>query len=313
MPRNRKAKMKKTRGGGPARRGRRMGRATTTHPPPERVAIPAHDAKSTEFVKPLLKAVKAVTVHPLYAKALTPVKPDEKGWFAVKDVKSDPTVDLILSQLSVARATMRGGMKDRPIRVDLSLDCSAPLFTSTVTTGVVAGVTTLLPSAYNEWSSFAALFDEVIVHGSTLEFAYQTGSTNTSISANNMLALVYDPDTAAALSSSTVASQYTEHKLYAIGNLAVSAPDTEFPCGRTMRFQVRIPRGLPYAQYGSSTVVGHVWTPTGNVGNYGYIKSYHASSMTTAAVVSSAINLLHCSFRMRIYFRPGRKPSSRGG
>jgi len=227
---------------------------------------------------------------------------EDKGYSFVEEKKVppvNPLVDLLVSQLKAARGMVRGALGNRAFPLTLLLDASAPLFTVTVTSGVVAGVTTLLPSAYNEWASIAALFDEVKVNGVDLEFTYANAGAAT---ANGLLVVAYDPSDVTALSSTVSGAVLAQHRLYGQPRNANAGIDlvsaATMPNGEPYRFSARVPPGI-FELSGTSMVVGGLWTSTGAPGSYGFLKTYHVGRETTAVVAGSAISRLHCEFRCR--------------
>jgi len=256
-----------------------------------------HEAKSLLTAAGKFKEFKSV-VDRVRPRSLS----EDKGYSFVEEKKVppvNPLVDLLVSQLKAARGMVRGALGNRAFPLTLLLDASAPLFTVTVTTGVVAGVTTLLPSAYNEWASIAALFDEVKVNGIDLEFTYANAGAAT---ANGLLVVAYDPSDATVLTSSLNGAILAQHRLYGQPRGANSGADVvsaaTMPHGDPFRFSARVPPGI-FELSGTSMVVGGIWTSTGAPGSYGFLKTYHVGRETAAVVAGSAISRLHCEFRCR--------------
>lgn len=248
-------------------------------------------------------AASTVVKHQLYpaVKALR----TESDYIIVKeskDVKSDPTVDLLLSQLSTARSMVRSALGNKPIRIDLAADSSAMLL-AVVTTGQLKGIFALLPSVSAEFSALATLFDEVRVQGQTTHFTLPNAHNSLAASAtsDDLFVMVFDPVDFTALASVASGAVLAQHKLFALGVVGpgsvIAGTVATLPNGRPHSFTSKTPPDI--FMTGTTTLIEGAWTPCTAPGTYGYLKVYGFSTTVTAVNVGPALTIMHTEFRCR--------------
>jgi hypothetical protein len=231
----------------------------------------------------------------------------KSGYFSDKDSK---TVDLkttqgeydnLVKEIQLAIGAIKAGLGDRPIRLKLSQSFT---LTATVTTGVVTtwaiggGNNRFTPGDASEWSSVAALFDEVKVLGGHLTLTYPTyTASGGNQTADRIPTIGYDLDSSTAASSSEQICQLAQHEqLYGIWSFGSPAVAIMLP---NHHFRWHTP---------SATVVsvdnpGKGWVAcpdvTGFTQVFGYMKFYHVQTIVTATAVGAGIIYYEIEVRCR--------------
>ncbi len=240
-------------------------------------------------------------------------KKDAKLSLAETDLKTTQgEVDNLLKEIDLAIGVIKAGLGDKPIRMRLS---QKVLFTATVTTGVVANCTIgsgsnrFTPGDATEWSSLAAIFDEVKVMGGHLTVAYgnfvdSTGAGVGSFQMNGAECVPhigYDLDTNTAPTSVTQVAELAQHAAWAprIGNAATDT-QTSAP---NHHFSWHCPSGIVTGSGGSSNIGTNAWTDVGSVTAFnqifGYIRFYHIGTQVIARNVGAGMVYYDCEFRCR--------------
>lgn len=259
--------------------------------------VPQKASLEVKDVTMARKLSSAVVKNPLYAVVLARKKDgvNEKYFDSKIDVKSDPSVDLLLSQLETARQMIRNGLGNKPIAINLTFDCSTSMFLSVVTTGIVAKVQTLVGSLGNEWSSLAALFDEYKMNAAHV--AFQTLYVAGSGACDGMLGIAYDPTDSTALTGTIKVTEYAQHRIYAPG--VITYAGGQYPQLQPASFEARMPKGLNLVLASSAPIVEGEWTGTAIPGVYGYLKTYWSPNTAVATNTANGICTMRCEFRCR--------------
>lgn len=161
-----------------------------------------------------------------------------------------------------------------------------------------AGVITLAVSNATEWSSFATIWDEVIVDGGHFDFTNATTTAYTTTSGANRAVVCYDPLDSAALSSLSNGLQHAQHLQFTGGAGLLPAFPTVASAKGYHSFRFKVPRGSARSNSGSPTVFGHDWSSTGDTGDsYGYIKFYVPS------IGATGITSLYYTWTLNVRFR----------
>jgi hypothetical protein len=230
----------------------------------------------------------------------------KSGYFSDKDSK---TVDLkttqgeydnLLKEIQLAIGAIKAGLGDRPIRLKLSQSFT---LTATVTTGVVTtwaiggGNNRFTPGDASEWSSVAALFDEVKVHGGHLTCLYMNYVTGAPVSPNWIPTIGYDLDSSTAASSVEQICQLAQHEQWSVP-VAYGSPATAVQqTNHHFRWHT------PTADVISVDNPGRGWVAvpdvTGFTQVFGYMKFYHVGTIATAVAVGTGIMYYEIEVRCR--------------
>jgi hypothetical protein len=244
------------------------------------------------------------------------VKPEQKKMIKVPDIHSSVfkmakvSLPIGLGELAVVKAALRGGLKDKPIKASLRMSFT---ITTTVTTGVTAATSMggnangiRLDNA-TEWSSYAALFDEVKCTGGHVDFIYKnptkfdpTGAASAAVS-NDLPVIGYDPADRAVPTSSITLTELSQHKIIT-NALTIDAKTNVYVPQMAMQhhFKFHVPPGTMTGD-SSDGWVGSQWLAIDSVPSLyiGKIKFYHVGSIITAIDTGAGIIFLNCEFRCR--------------
>jgi len=240
-----------------------------------------------------------------------------------EDVKDEKQKDVIIEQLTelyeaacqefeVARDMLRAGLKNKPIRMQLTASVA---ITTTVTTGVTntivfnANTQAVVQSDGTEWSSVKGLFDETKLTGGRIEFLYinpiNANGTTTAVGQNSTPSIGYDPGELSAVSSgvSDIVSmaQHEQFNPAVVNNTGAPAPVLAIPaCGVKHSFKFRVPAGTEIPSATQGVVIGNDWQSTeGTLLPVGSIKFYHIGTSITAVNTGAGTIFYHCEFRCR--------------
>lgn len=229
----------------------------------------------------------------------------KSGYFMdTKDNKTDlPSLqslyDSLLREYQLAREAMRAGLKDRPIKLRLSVGM---VLTTTITSGVTNTVDIggngngkLDPTLCTEWSTIAALFDEYKVLGGEAEFLYMNYQTTTTVISNNIPIMAYEVDNGVAASSLAL-TQSSQHKtfppLVQAGTVATGGSIPKHT------FRWHVPKGTAIA---SATVApGTEWISVALPLSAGYLQFYHVGAVVTATNTGAGWVYFDFEFRCRV-------------
>lgn len=173
----------------------------------------------------------------------------------------------------------------------------------------ITTVINVRPSAFSEFASFAALYDEFKVHGGTFKYnLYGTGQTNAIVLDG---AVGYDPvDNATYASTAGVLVASQSHGPVTVAgitdaSLASSAARTIAPASHTKTgfytFTFECPKGSQMVSNNSQQVCTGNWCDTNissSLGDYGYIKPYISAAGSTTMVLTYYL-VLDVEFRSR--------------
>jgi len=247
------------------------------------------------------------TLRPLHRRLMEAervVALSKENWVSVgnKDIKQssndETTLALLKKEFGFIRNAARAVFGNRPVRFHAPMDFT---ITTTVTTGVtktvlMGGSTALNASNLTEWSSFAALFDEVKVHGGTADFIYINPNVfGTALTTDSQPVIGFDPADATAAGSSSAVVQLARHKK--LDTIASGGASTGATTGVHHRFPFEIPKGT--FSDPSSAFCGDVWQPTSGPVAVGCLKFYHVGVVVTAIVTGAGHLFLDVSFRCR--------------
>jgi hypothetical protein len=187
-------------------------------------------------------------------------------------------------------ATSKDGVK-----IDLFQDQS---ITSAANTNYVT-VQSLAPANTGEFTSLAALYDEVIVDGFNIQYSFGTGvAANAGIYAG---VLAYDPVESAPLGSILNGVQHAQHSYFTMvvaGNASVGTL-CHAPRG-VIKWNIRMNRSSARNQ-NDALVFGHDWSNVGGASSaiYGYLKPYLTALPAAGTFLVSILTTFHCRFRCR--------------
>jgi len=235
------------------------------------------------------------------------------------DIKDEKQNDVIIQQLTelyeaacqefeVARDMLRAGLKNKPIRMQLTASVT---ITTTVATGVTntivfnSNTQALVQSDGTEWSSVKGLFDETKLTGGRIEFLYvnsiNANGTTSAVGQNSTPSIGYDPGELSAVSSGvsdivSMAQHEQISPLVTVGGAAAAVPAN----GIKHSFKWRVPPGTEIPSATQGIVIGNDWQSTeGTLLPVGSIKFYHIGTCVTATNTGAGTIFYHCEFRCR--------------
>lgn len=202
------------------------------------------------------------------------------------DIKFDaaPLRASLDQQIKLARETIVSVTGYRPVEITLPVSYSMAVNTS----GVLAAVFPMDPTAASEFSSLAALFDEYKLISASFKFNFACNNTATGTAATNdnvMAVIAFDPAEGTPLTSVRNGTELWNHKLFGSpasnGTLATQFSRSN---GEPHSMEYKPPHGVLAAinsnvQYAAAGE----WVPTistQNVLYWGYKKTYYQTSYT---------------------------------
>jgi len=195
---------------------------------------------------------------------------------------------------AVPRGVGRGSKgKNNEIRTILN-------YTNTFVTVAASDNSTVLllnPSSSTEFTTFASLWDEIIVDSGHIDFTCAITTNYTSANGQCRAVVAFDPVTAAALGSLSNGLQHSQHFQFQHTN-ATTMPASLNKTG-VYHFRWKTPRGTA-REKSDATLFGHDWSPTAESNNiYGYLKWYIPSVGATGLSTVYYTTCLNCRFRCR--------------
>jgi len=266
----------------------------------------------------LVKAIKCdhdfpdLKVHPSMVSMIACLKCGIKR----SSVKDEKQTDVIIDQLTelyeaacqefeAARDMMRAGLKNKPIRMQLT---ASMVITTTVTTGVTRTVvfggngSSIQQSDATEYSTVKALFDETKLTGGRCEFLYinpvAANGTTSAVVQDSTPSIGYDPGQVGLVSSGVFdVVQKAQHMQMSpiIGSGGANAVPAN---GAKHTFKWHVPPGteLPTGQ----SVIGRDWQPTATgLAPVGCVVFYHIGTCITATNTGAGTIFYECEFRCR--------------
>lgn len=213
--------------------------------------------------------------------------------------------DTACQEFEVARNALRAGLGTRPVRIQLT---SKFVITTTVTTGVTrtvdingGGTGALSPKDATEYSSIAAIFDEVKTTHGKCEFIYintvAANGTTSAVTTDSLPVIAYDPSTSSpAISATSDGVQFAQHMLF---NPLTGTTTGNSANGCKHTFPWRVPPGVTSAN-GTQSIVGTQWQSVeGTLLPVGGIVFYHVGTCVTATNTGAGFVYYENEFRCR--------------
>jgi hypothetical protein len=221
-----------------------------------------------------------------------------KGWSFLGDSKSAPSGPDVVklmqeaydSELKMVRSVLGGMMGSKPIPFMLPVLIQ---FSTTVTTGVVNAVYSIVVTDSTEWTSLAALFDEYRFVSGRYDFVIITPTVTailgtSALSTGSNASIGYDPTDATSATSPNNILQLEQHKQWFPRIVPTATAGTYvgvYGSQNNRPFSFSWKTGQFAELTGNGGAVGPgMWKSTaGNVSTFpdGAIKPYYASGETT--------------------------------
>jgi len=207
-----------------------------------------------------------------------------------KDVKATPERMKSALMHVMTNPTVKGVSKSYPVRLFINGSTTSAANTNNVFSIAVA------PGTSSEFSSLAALFNEVRIVGAKLSFF--TSVTIGSSATPTFAVVCHDPNNSSALTSVQAGLEFSSNKLYALGTS--SFPAAENANGLYV-YTPKMPKGVLSSNLSSTAVVSRdQWTPTSSSGTTcGYIKVYVPAVGAAVASTFAWYMAIDCEFRVR--------------
>jgi hypothetical protein len=205
----------------------------------------------------------------------------------------------------IGKAGRKGG-KLSETRVVLTQDLSGASAANTA----LALVVNMTPYTCNDWSSYAALYDEVKVHSVTILGSYSYTAFSTALNARTVVSWAYDPIDATAPTSSVDQLSASQHA----GPWIITSPYVDAATFSTTRggpwesiptkggfhkMKFVVPKGHARSSANASTF-GDEWADTADSGDYwGFLKMYIEAGGTAGVIGYRHFTFYDVSFRSR--------------
>jgi hypothetical protein len=195
-------------------------------------------------------------------------------------------------RLSIPNA-IRQVMK-RSLRTTLVITSVSTSAANTALTTVLA----LTPSYSSEFSSFAALFDSVKVHGCRVNYSI---SASAAITSPSLAVVAYQPTDVSALTSIASGCETDQHQLVSLAPAALTSAQPQAVTSRGLwSKQFIVPKGSPARSSATSTTFGNEWASTSDTDDaFGYLKIYLGALGTGVVSTWTYVLYVDCSFRAR--------------
>jgi hypothetical protein len=196
-------------------------------------------------------------------------------------------------KLAVPRG-VQGKMSLAPVRTTLAYEYLT-------TSGAPGALTTVLgvqPALFNDFASYAALYDEMKVHAVTYHWAL--GVNSGTVGSNLVWAVIaYDPVNDTALASVAEGTEYSQHDLvfFDLNTSVVGIPNATYSRRGYFVKKFKVPQQVQVAD--SINVVTGQWAETVSNLVFGYVKPYIPSLAGSAVCAFSSMITLDISFRSR--------------
>lgn len=233
------------------------------------------------------------------------------------DIKDEKQTDVIIEQLTelyeaacqefeAARDMMRAGLKNKPIRIQLT---ASMIITTTITTGVTNTVvfggngSSIQQSDATEFSTVKALFDETKLTGGRCEFLYinpvAANGTTSAVVQDSTPSIGYDPGKVGLTSSGVFDVVQKAQHMQMSPIIGTASSTTMCPAnGAKHTFKWHVPPGteLPTGE----SVIGRDWQPTATgLAPVGCVVFYHIGTCITATNTGAGTIFYDCEFRCR--------------
>ncbi len=226
-------------------------------------------------------------------------EPDDKSGKDTKKVVEP--APLTINKLLMGRGGK--GVKLKTLRTRLAYSFNN---TGTVNTAF-STVIPVQPSATTSWSSFAAIYEEVIVHGGTVHFTVNvTGSGSTPLGGNNLFAVAYNPLVSTAATSVASLCEFQQSKLFGIDNGTATSTGNGFggalPVSPTglFSFSFKVPKGKSARSSSASSTFSGEWSNTNDGSDvYGWISPYGPTPGANNTTTMLGVIVMDVSFRSR--------------
>jgi len=228
------------------------------------------------------------------------------GWFGVDSKGGDlnPLKDdaVMVSEIKMARSALQSSLGLKAVKMRLPLLIS---MSCTVTTGVLSQVNNVDINNCTEFGAIAGLFDEYRVLGGVVEFLIATPTVTftvgtSSLGANSLFVMAYDPVESNALASTESGTQVAQHKLFAPRTIATTVASQYVGVwgkqdGEPYRFKFNTGK----VKVVTDGAFAGQWKGTSAPLPDGYLKPYFQTGDTTARVTVIGVCYLDIEVRSR--------------
>ncbi len=219
-----------------------------------------------------------------------------------KDVKTEtPAPTLQINKLLMGRGGK--GMKLKTLRTKLAYSFNNTGSVNTAFSTVVP----VQPSAGTSWSSFAAIYEEVIVHGGVVKFNVSvTGSGTDPLGSNQMFAIAYNPMVSTAATSIAALQEFSQAALYGCDNITTNTTaNGVFGCLPSSKhglyeFRFKVPKGKSARSASAASTFSGEWSNTNDGSDvYGWVSPYASSPGANNTWSMYGVIIMDVSFRSR--------------
>jgi hypothetical protein len=208
----------------------------------------------------------------------------------------DPEESYVMTPSLGTRASARG-MKLAPMKIRLLIEATIDGTAATAMTDTI----NVRPGGTGEFSSCAALYDEVKVLSGEMTYLFRIKTASASAVTAAMGVMAYDPVNSATLSSVVNGMQHSQHQMVSLPNNDAIPGYCSVPAKSRdgyQHFRFRCPSGVQRVP-GTAGVSTGTWTDTvTTTADYGYIKLYINAANGQTFSVRYVLSML-CEFRSR--------------
>lgn len=203
---------------------------------------------------------------------------------------------VLTSKASMSRAM--GLAKSGDIRKGVSATLTARLTQRSGASAAFNTVTSLTPSSCGEFSTFATLFDEMIVD--KVVFKFVVAATGAVFADNVFGALAFDPLNNGAYTSVAGACEAQRHVLFPFFNTIGTGLGALNGEAKMHTFSMPIPKAGSGRSAAAAANFSGQWSATTDTSDvYGYMKPYFEAGPASGVTTCNGFLFYHCRFRMR--------------
>ncbi len=207
----------------------------------------------------------------------------------------------MVGKLMVGRGIRGGKLKELRTKIAYLFNNTGAANTAFTT------VIPVQPSASTSWSQFAAVYEEVIVHGGKVMFdTTVTGSGATPTGSQMLFAVAYNPLVSTAGTSVAALCEFSQSKLYCIDTNTQTSVTNGYggcvPCTTNglFSFEFKVPKGKTARSASASSTFSGEWSNTNDGSDvYGWITPYMASAGVNNSTTMYGVIVMDVSFRSR--------------
>ncbi len=219
------------------------------------------------------------------------------------DKKDGKKVDVPLTINKMLMGRGGRGVRLKTLRTKIAYLFSNTGAVNTAFTTVVP----VQPSATTSWSQFAAVYEEVIVHGGVVKFNVSVTGTGTDpLGSNQLFAISYNPLNSSAATSIAASCEFSQSQLFGVDNITTNTvANGVFGClparpNGLFEFKFTVPKGKTARSASASSTFSGEWSNTNDGSDvYGWVCPYASAPGANNTWSMYGVIIMDVSFRSR--------------